>query len=87
MEKEILVKAFQCTIAGVALGFSQEDHETRHDNIVEAAKEASTLVADGIAVIIRPTYNEVDESTGGRFFREWRSFNGAKFQECRWKIS
>lgn len=35
------------------------------------------------AVIIRPSYNEKLED-GQSFFREWRSFNGEMFQECRW---
>lgn len=37
----------------------------------------------GICVIVRPNYNETDDS--GRFFREWRSFNSLPFKESRWK--
>lgn len=37
-----------------------------------------------VVVIVRPVYNEHDES--GRFFREWRSFNGEPFKEVRWTI-
>jgi hypothetical protein len=36
----------------------------------------------GTAVVVRPNYNEHDEK--GKFFREWRSFNGADFTESRW---
>ncbi len=37
-----------------------------------------------LCVILRPKYNERDEN--GRFFREWRSFSGEEFKECRWEI-
>lgn len=37
----------------------------------------------GWCVIIRPNYNESDEE--GSFFREWRSFDGEPFKECRWR--
>ncbi len=39
---------------------------------------------DGMSVIVRPNYNETDSK--GRFFREWRSFNGESFKECRWEF-
>ena len=39
---------------------------------------------EGWCCIIRPAYNEEDEK--GRFFREWRSFNGEPFKECRWSF-
>lgn len=38
----------------------------------------------GNCVIIRPNYNE--EDSRGRYFREWRSFNGEQFRECRWEF-
>lgn len=34
----------------------------------------------GVAVIVRPNYNEEG------FFREWRSFNGKPFKECRFPL-
>lgn len=37
--------------------------------------------AKGACVILRPNYNETDAD--GRFFREWRSFNGEPFKEVR----
>lgn len=40
--------------------------------------------ADGMSVIVRPNYNETDSK--GRFFREWRSFNGEPFKEVRWEF-
>jgi hypothetical protein len=40
--------------------------------------------AEGKSVIVRPNYNEEDEK--GRFFREWRSFNGESFKEVRWDL-
>ena len=37
--------------------------------------------AAGQSVVVRPNYNE--EDSDGRFFREWRSFDGTPFKECR----
>lgn len=35
-------------------------------------------------IIFRPLFNETEPTTGRRFFREWRSFDGGSFKECRW---
>lgn len=35
-----------------------------------------------LCVIVRPNYGETDEK--GRFFREWRSFDGEPLKEIRW---
>lgn len=47
-----------------------------------AMSVGKTKQADGVSVIVRPNYNEEDSK--GRFFREWRSFNGSPFEEVRW---
>lgn len=52
------------------------------ENLVEATIAAVRLAKHGFAIIIRPNYNETDDA-GNRFFREWRSFNGAPFKEIR----
>jgi hypothetical protein len=52
---------------------------------LEAANEfAEGFKSLGVSVIVRPTYNETDST--GRFFREWRSFNGEAFKESRWNF-
>lgn len=56
--------------------------DSRHPSLEEAQACGETLRAKGVCVIVRPTYNETDRN--GRFFREWRSFDGAEFIECRW---
>lgn len=50
------------------------------DRAIDIAKENSN---EGFSVIIRPNFNEEDEK--GRFFREWRSFNGSLFKEVRFQ--
>lgn len=40
--------------------------------------------AKGKVVIVRPNYNEKNPD-GTSFFREWRSFDGEPFKECRWE--
>ena len=50
-----------------------------------AAMVARTHKRIGSAIIIRPNFNEQDER--GKFFREWRSFDGEAWRECRWNIS
>lgn len=50
-----------------------------------AAMVGRTHKRGGSAVIIRPNFNEQDND--GKFFREWRSFNGEAWRECRWNIS
>ncbi len=54
----------------------------RYETVDEAWTFGETQIANGFVVIVRPNYNEKDAS--GSFFREWRSFNGKPFKECRW---
>lgn len=49
--------------------------------IDEAKSFADQFRDDGKSVIVRPCYNEHDSE--GRYFREWRSFNGETFREIR----
>lgn len=37
----------------------------------------------GKCVILRPKFNE--EDCNGRFFREWRSFDGGELKEIKWR--
>ena len=38
----------------------------------------------GKCVILRPKFNE--ENCNGRFFREWRSFDGGELKEIKWRL-
>ncbi len=57
--------------------------DARLANLEDARALGETKRAPGMCVIVRPTYNETDDA-GKRFYREWRSFNGEPFKECRW---
>lgn len=49
-----------------------------HMLLVEQATEyAKTLCKEGLSVLVRPNWNETD------YYREWRSFDGAAFEEIR----
>lgn len=49
-----------------------------------ALREGKKFVGPGLAVIVRPNYNELVGVNGERHgYREWRSFNGEAFEECR----
>ena len=54
-------------------------------SVEEAMKRAADCCLPGVAVTVRPNYNEKDER--GRFFREWRSFNGGALEEIRFPRS
>lgn len=58
--------------------------EVSYSTLAEARAEGDKLRATGMSVVVRPSYNETDAD--GTFFREWRSFNGERFQECRFGI-
>lgn len=58
------------------------DLEANYPTVEQARLVADMYVGEGKSVIVRPTYNETDAD--GSFFREWRSFNGEPFKECRW---
>lgn len=57
---------------------------TDKDAAKKAAKinQALCIGEWGTFVIVRLNFNESDEK--GDFFREWRSFGGDAFYECRW---
>ena len=58
--------------------------EGNYPTVEEATSQADKFRDKGVSVLVRPTYNERDDK--GRFFREWRSFHGEAFKECRWDI-
>lgn len=58
--------------------------ERTFSDLSEARKLGETLVAPGMSVTVRPNSNETDAD--GKFFREWRSFDGMRFQEVRFGI-
>lgn len=58
--------------------------DTKHHTVAEGLLEGDKYREKGFSVLVRPTYNEEDEK--GRFFREWRSFHGEPFRECRWDL-
>lgn len=58
--------------------------DATYDTVEEATAQADPHRRQGVSVIVRPTYNESDDK--GRFFREWRSFHGEAFKECRWSF-
>jgi hypothetical protein len=52
---------------------------------VHAAKRAAwSYKRKGMTVILRPRYNETDAK--GRYFRDWRSFDGGVLRECIFRI-
>lgn len=53
-----------------------------YPTLEEATESGKFMCGKGLCVIVRPNYNETDSK--GRFFREWRSFNGEALKECRW---
>jgi len=58
--------------------------EETYPTLDEAVAVGESKRAEKLSVLIRPTYNE--EDVQGRFFREWRSFNGEHFKEVRWPL-
>lgn len=63
--------------------FGDSQETGKFDSAEEAIKFGNTRKAEKVCVIVRPDYNETDER-GGTFYREWRSFGGEDFRECRW---
>lgn len=76
MEKTITVIVARCDEdARMSVGARLFDETYQ---IIEFAKSIGEgHKKEGVVVIIRPNYNEEG------FFREWRSFNGKPFSECR----
>jgi len=58
--------------------------EESYASLEEAMTSGQNQVGEKRSVIVRPSYNEEDEK--GRYYREWRSFNGSPFEECRWDL-
>ncbi len=59
--------------------------DARFSSLEEAMIEGKKHCGRGMSVIVRPNYNEQDERGG--YYREWRSFHGEAFKECRWATS
>lgn len=57
---------------------------TQWQDPLRAFAEAVRSRAKGKIVIIRPTFNEIDEE--GSFFREWHSTDGMFFQEKKFYL-
>jgi hypothetical protein len=70
----------ECDGSGRLIGSRLFDE--RYPTLEEAMRVGKHKCADGMSVIVRPNYNEKDSR--GDFFREWRSFNGDAFKECKW---
>lgn len=84
MDRKVSVLVTKC-VGNASRGFSSYG-ERLVDEVLPSVEEATVLGntkrGKGLSVIVRPHYNEVDDN--GRFFREWRSFDGDEFKECRW---
>ncbi len=82
MRGEVQVHVTKCDPEGTqTYGGPQFNHNFSMQTaqfVGDALREA------GMCVIIRPLYNE--QNNVGRFFREWRSFNGEPFKEVRWDL-
>lgn len=75
--KTVSVIVSKCTPDGQRI--SERISEEKFPSIVVAKSIGNSKLASGVCVIVRPNYNEPDES--GRWFREWRSMNGEPFKE------
>lgn len=71
----------KCTPAGDRV-YGDRLVDATFRNPDDASTFANTLCQQGKSVIVRPNYNETDE-TGKRYFREWRSFNGEPLREVK----
>jgi len=67
---------------GRIVGFSRV--EEIFSSLEEALVSGKSRCAEGKSVVVRPDYNEMDAQ--GRFFREWRSFNGEELKEVRFPV-
>lgn len=70
------------TAPGEGRIFGERLVDRKMDTVEEATRLGHLYRVVGQSVVVRPNYNEEDEK--GKFFREWRSFNGEPFREVRW---
>jgi hypothetical protein len=86
MDKSVSVIVSKCTPNGDRVYGENLVNETfKNPPALENATAFGNLLREkGKSVLVRPQYNEKDEK--GKFFREWRSFNGEPFKEVRWEI-
>lgn len=64
--------------------WGEHEFNQTYESLEEARQVAEGMRAEGKCIILRPNYNEKD--VDGEFFREWRSFDGEKFKECRFSL-
>lgn len=83
VEAKVVVKSADCSPVGDVV-YGNWSAEIECPDVLSAQRLGESLLAKGKCVIVRPTYNE--EDSRGQFFREWRSFNGEPFYECRWNL-
>jgi hypothetical protein len=84
--KTITVISIKCIGERVMGDRLSENEFKNQSSLYEALDFAETLRGNGVCVIVRPSYNEVD-GEGAEFFREWRSFNGGELKEARFYLT
>lgn len=89
MSKTVSVIVSQCvkgrkSTEGRAFGPRLLDHPFLSVEEAMQFVKVRQLSEDGYCVIVRPNYNEHDDT--GSFIREWRSFNGEALKEVRFEI-
>lgn len=87
MAKEVAVIVSPCvkgTPEGEGRIYGERLVDKTFPTVEEALKQGGLYRTLGQSVVVRPRYNEKDEK--GSYFREWRSFNGEPFKECRWPL-
>lgn len=77
------ISVITCKCVGDLTTYGDRFVDATFTNLEHAISLGESLRAKGKAVIVRPNYNERDSK--GRYFREWRSFNGSPLKESRWK--
>ena len=90
-QNEVSVKVFFCDAAatrsiGEVLVEGTLNGPNRERVINNAMESAKRYMHQGMAVIVRPKYNDISENGRTVGFREWRSFNGEPLQEVVWRI-
>ena len=77
------ITVITCKCVGDLTVYGDRFVDATFTNLEHAMALGESLRAKGKAVIVRPNYNERDAK--GRYFREWRSFNGSPLKETRWE--
>jgi len=86
MSKRVVVLALKCYFDKDSWRtYGPRLVERQFESLSEATAFAEEQRAPQMAVILRPSYNEVDDK--GDYFREWRSFDGSPLKETRWPVA